>query len=54
MSENFSEIPVFRLKYVRKPAKGHASLEAFLSRLEKELFLGDNSESTQSNLFAEK
>ena len=54
LSENFSEIPVFRLKYVRKPAKGHASLEVFLSRLEKELFLDDNSESTQSNLFAEK
>ena len=34
--------------------EGHASLEVFLSRLEKELFSDDISESTQSNLSAEE
>ena len=38
VSENFSETPSFRPKSVWKPPKGHASLEVFLSRLEKELF----------------
>ena len=37
-----------------KPPKGHASLEVFLSRFEKELFSDDISESTQSNLSAEE
>ena len=54
LSENFSERPAFRLKSVWKPSKGHASLEVFLSRLEKELFSGDISEPTQSNFSAEE
>ena len=54
LSENFSETPAFRPKSVWKPPKGHASLEVFLSRLEKELFSDDISESTQSNLSAEE
>ena len=54
LSENFSETPAFRPKSVWRPPKGHASLEVFLSRLEKELFSDDISESTQSNLSAEE
>ena len=54
LSENFSETPAFRPKSVWKPPKGHPSLEVFLSRLEKELFSDDISESTQSNLSAEE
>ena len=54
LSENFSETPAFRPKSVWKPPKGHRSLEVFLSRLEKELFSDDISESTQSNLSAEE
>ena len=54
LSENFSETPAFRPKSVWKPPKGHASLEVFLSRLEKELFSDDISESTQSDLSAEE
>ena len=38
VSENFSETPAFRPKSVWKLPKGHASLEVFLSRLEKDLF----------------
>ena len=54
LSENFIETPAFRPKSVRKPPKGHKSLEVFLSRLEKELFSDDISESTQSDLSAEE
>ena len=54
LSKNFSEKPAFRPKSVRKTPKGHASLQVFLSRLEKELFSDDISESTQSNLSAEE
>ena len=54
LSENFSETPAFRPKSVLKPPKGQASLEVILSRLEKELFSDDISESIQSNLSAEK
>ena len=54
LSENFSETPAFRPKSVWKPPKGHASLEVFLNRLEKELFSDDISESTQSNLSDEE
>ena len=54
LSENFRETPAFRPKSVWKLPKGHASLEVFLSRLEKELFSDDISESTQSNLSAEE
>ena len=53
--ENFiGETPAFRPKYVWKPPKGHASLEVFLSRLEKELSSDDISESTESNRSAEE
>ena len=54
LSGNFSETPAFRPKSVWKPPKGHASLEVFLSRLEKELFSDDINESTQSNISAEE
>ena len=54
LSENFSDTPAFRPKFVWKPPKGHASLQVFLSRLEKELFSDDINESTQSNLSAEE
>ena len=54
LSENFSETPAFRPKSVWKLPKGHANFELFLSRLEKELFSYDISESTQSNLSAEE
>ena len=54
LSENFSETPAFRSKSVWKLPKGHTDFELFLSRLEKELFSYDISESTQSNLSAEE
>ena len=54
VSENFSEAPSFRPKSVWKPAKGHASLKVFLSRLEKELFSNEINEPTQSNLSGEE
>ena len=46
LSEDFSETPAFRPKFVWKPPKVHASLELFFSRLEKELFSDAISEST--------
>ena len=54
VSENFSETPSFRAKSVWKPPKGHASLEVFLSRLEKELFSNEINEPTQSNILGEE
>ena len=54
LSENVSDALVFRPKFVWKPPKGHASLEVFLSRPEKELFSDDISESIKSNLSAEE
>ena len=39
--ENLSEIPAFRPKSLWKSPKGHASLEVFLSRLEKGPFSDD-------------
>ena len=54
VSENFSETPSFRPKSVWKPPKGYASLEVFLSQLEKELFSNEINEPTQSNLSGEK
>ena len=54
LSENFSETPAFRPKSVWKSPKGHANLEVFLGRLEKELFSDDISESTQSKLSVEE
>ena len=53
LSDNFSETPAFRPKSVWKPPNGYASLEVFLSRLEKELFSDDISD-TQNNLSAKK
>ena len=47
---NFSEIPAFRPKSGQKPPKEHASLEVFLSCVEKELFADEMNDSTQSNL----
>ena len=43
-----------RPKSVWKPPKDHASLEVFLSRLEKKLFSDNISEATQSNLSDEE
>ena len=54
LSENLSETPAFRPKSVWKSPKGHASLEVFVSRLEKELSSDDISESTQNNLSTEE
>ena len=54
VSENFSETPSFRPKSVWKPPKGYASLEVFLSQLEKELFSNEINEPTQRNLSAEE
>ena len=52
--ENFGETPSFRRKSVWKPPKGHASLEVFLSLLEKKLFPNEINELTQSNLSGEE
>ena len=54
LSANSCETPTFRPKSIWKPPKGYASLELFWSRLEKELFSDDTSESTKSNLSAEE
>ena len=54
VSERFSEIPAFRSKSGWLPPKCHASLEIFLSQLEKELFTNHLDEPSQSNLFAEE
>ena len=54
VSETFSEIPAFRPKSSWLPPKGHASLEIFLSQLEKELFTDDLDEPSQSNLSPEE
>ena len=35
---------------LKDPPKGHAILEVFLSRVEKELFYDEMNDSTQSNL----
>ena len=53
-TNNFSEIPTFRPKSEWKPPKGHASLEVFLSCVEKELFPDEMNDSTQSNLSGEE
>ena len=54
VSETFSEIPTFRPKSSWLPPKGHASLEIFLSQLEKELFTNDLDEPSQTNLSPEE
>lgn len=38
LSNEFSEVPVFREKSKWKPPLGHPSLEVYLSKIEKELF----------------
>ena len=53
-TNNFSEIPAFTPKSGWKPPKGHASLEVFLSRVEKEFFSDEMHDSTQSNLSGEE
>ena len=53
-SLNFNETPSFRPKSVWKPPKSHASLEVFLSWLEKELFSNEVYEPTQRNLSGEE
>ena len=54
VSGTFSEIPAFRPKSNWSPPKGHASLEIFLSQMEKELFTDDLDEPSQSNLSPEE
>ena len=54
VSERFSEIPAFQPKLSWLPPKGHASLEIFLSQLEKELLTNDLNEASQGNLSAEE
>ena len=49
-TNNFSEIPAFSPKSGRKSPKGHASLEVFLSCVEKEFFSDEMNDFTQSNL----
>lgn len=44
MSESFNETPAFGLKSVWKASKSFASIEVFLGRLEKEMFLDYKSE----------
>ena len=53
-TNDFSEIPAFRPKCRWKPTKGNASLEVFLSRVERELFSDEINDSTQSNLSGEE
>ena len=52
--EMFCEIPAFRRKTSWLPSKGHVSLEIFLSQLEKELFINDLDEPSQSKLSTEE
>ena len=54
VSETISEILAFQPKSSWLPPKSHASLEIFLSQLEKEFFTYDFDEPSQSNLFAEE
>ena len=51
MYNNFSETTAFRPKSRWKSPKGHASLEVFLSCVEKDLFSDEMNDSTSSNLF---
>ena len=53
-ANNFSETPAFRLKSGWKPPKRHASLEVFLSCVEKELFSDEMNDSTQGSLSGEE
>ena len=53
-TNNFSEIRTFRPKPGWKLPKRHASLEVFLSRIEKEPFSDEMNVSTQNNLSGEE
>ena len=53
-ANNFSETPAFRPKSGWKPPKRHASLEVFLSCVEKELFSDEMNDSTQGSLSGEE
>ena len=50
MFNNFSETTAFSPKSGWKSPKEHASLEVFLSCVEKDLFSDEMNDSTQSNL----
>ena len=50
MYNNFSEITAFRPKSGWKSPKGPASLEVFLSCVEKDLFSDEMNDSAQCNL----
>ena len=50
MYNNVSEITAFRPKSGWKSPKGPASLEVFLSCVEKDLFSDEMNDSAQSNL----
>ena len=54
MYNSFSETTAFSPKSGWKSPKGHASLEVFLSCVEKDLFSDEMNDSTQSNLFWEE
>ena len=54
MYNNFSETTAFSPKSGWKSPKGHASLEVFLSCVEKDLFSDEMNDSTRSNLFWEE
>ena len=49
-TNNFSETAAFRPKSEWKPPKGHASLEVFLSSVEREILSDEMNDSTQSSL----
>ena len=53
-TNNFREIPASRSKSGWKPPKGHASVEVFLIRVEKQIFSDEMNDSTQSNLSGEE
>ena len=50
MYNNFSETTAFRPKSGWKFSKGYASLEVFLSCVEKDLFSDEMNDSAQSNI----
>ena len=54
LNNDFSETTAFRPKSGWKTSKGHASLEVFLSRVEKELFSNEMNDFIQSNLSGEE
>ena len=53
MCNNYTETTAFRPESAWKSSKRHASLEVFLSCIEKELFSNEMNDSTQSNISGE-